>query len=316
MRGGRLPLLAPHDASPSSDPSPSTPSRRPPASATGCSAAPPCTSRSPRRSSPRRASSGRSATTSARRSTRVLHDARRASPTTSSTSPAARRSSGPAATSATSTSATRCRPTSTCSSTSSRSSRTPRAAADVLFLANIQPDLQREVREQCDGRALRRAGLDEPVDRHRARRRSCARSRCVDCLILNDGELKQLTDEPNLVARGARGRSTMGPRVVVAKQGEYGAAMFTRDGFFGLPGLPDARTWSTRPARATRSRAASWATSPRTPARRSTDELLRARDGLRHRAGLLQRRGVRHRAHATTSTPGEIAARVAELQRA
>ena len=50
-------------------------------------------------------------------------------------------------------------------------------AADVLFLANIQPDLQREVREQCDERALRRAGLDEPVDRHRARLARARRSR-------------------------------------------------------------------------------------------------------------------------------------------
>jgi sugar/nucleoside kinase (ribokinase family) len=29
-----------------------------------------------------------------------------------------------------------------------------------------------------------------------------------------------------------------GPRVIVAKQGEYGAAMFTDDGFFGLPAFP------------------------------------------------------------------------------
>ena len=30
----------------------------------------------------------------------------------------------------------------------------------------------------------------------------------------------------------------MGPRVVVAKQGEYGSAMFTREGVFGLPAYP------------------------------------------------------------------------------
>jgi len=59
----------------------------------------------------------------------------------------------------------------------------------------------------------------------------------VDCVILNDGEVRQLTDEPNLV-RAARRLLEMGPRVVVAKQGEYGAAMFTRDGVFGLPAYP------------------------------------------------------------------------------
>ena len=44
-------------------------------------------------------------------------------------------------------------------------------------------------------------------------------------------------DEPNLV-RAARKLLDMGPRVVVAKQGEYGGAMFTRDGVFGLPAYP------------------------------------------------------------------------------
>src|ERR671917_818826 len=59
----------------------------------------------------------------------------------------------------------------------------------------------------------------------------------VDCVVLNDGEVRQLTDEPNLV-RAARKLLDMGPRVVVAKQGEYGSAMFTRDGVFGLPSYP------------------------------------------------------------------------------
>jgi sugar/nucleoside kinase (ribokinase family) len=59
----------------------------------------------------------------------------------------------------------------------------------------------------------------------------------VDCVILNDGEVRQLTDEPNLV-RAARKVLAMGPRVVVAKQGEYGSAMFTADGAFGIPAFP------------------------------------------------------------------------------
>ena len=46
-----------------------------------------------------------------------------------------------------------------------------------------------------------------------------------------------LTEQPNLV-RAAREVMAMGPRVVVAKQGEYGAALFTGDGFFALPAYP------------------------------------------------------------------------------
>ena len=61
----------------------------------------------------------------------------------------------------------------------------------------------------------------------------------VDCLVLNDSELKQLTDEPNLI-RAAHKALDLGPRVVIAKQGEYGSAMITRDGFFGLTSYPTA----------------------------------------------------------------------------
>jgi sugar/nucleoside kinase (ribokinase family) len=59
----------------------------------------------------------------------------------------------------------------------------------------------------------------------------------VDCVILNDSEVRQLTDEPNLV-RAANKVLDIGPRVVVAKQGEYGSAMFTREGAFGIPAFP------------------------------------------------------------------------------
>ena len=97
--------------------------------------------------------------------------------------------------------------------------------------------------------------------------RSCATITQVDCLMLNDAELRQLTQEPNLI-RAARRVREWGPRVVVAKQGEYGAAMVTEEGFFGLPAFP-LETWSIRPARATASPEASSATSPRIRTRSS-----------------------------------------------
>jgi sugar/nucleoside kinase (ribokinase family) len=111
-------------------------------------------------------------------------------------------------------------------------------AADVLFLANIQPDLQRAVREQCD--RARFTALDTMnlwIDiAHDSLMRTI---RGVDCLIVNDSEIKDLVDEPNLV-RAARAVLELGPRVVVVKQGEYGAAMYTADGFFGIPAYPTA----------------------------------------------------------------------------
>jgi sugar/nucleoside kinase (ribokinase family) len=110
------------------------------------------------------------------------------------------------------------------------------AAADVVFLANIQPDLQRRVREQCSrARFVAMDSMNLWID---IARESLVRTiEVVDGVFLNDGELKQLTDEPNLV-RAARAVLEMGPRVVVAKQGEYGSALFTRDAYFALPAYP------------------------------------------------------------------------------
>jgi sugar/nucleoside kinase (ribokinase family) len=59
----------------------------------------------------------------------------------------------------------------------------------------------------------------------------------VDLVFMNDAEIRQLTEQPNVV-RGARAVLDMGPRVVVAKQGEYGAALFAGDHFFSLPAYP------------------------------------------------------------------------------
>ena len=109
-------------------------------------------------------------------------------------------------------------------------------AAEVVFLANIQPDLQRQVRAQC--REARFVALDSMnLWIETARDSLVAAISEVDCLILNDAELRQLTEEPNLV-RAARRIFAWGPRVVVAKQGEYGAALLTEEGFFGLPAYP------------------------------------------------------------------------------
>ena len=109
-------------------------------------------------------------------------------------------------------------------------------AADVLFLANIQPELQREVREQCaDARFVAMDSMNLWIDiAHGELLRTIA---TVDALMLNDSELKQLTDEPNLI-RAARKALDLGPRVVIAKQGEYGSAMITRDGYFGITAFP------------------------------------------------------------------------------
>lgn len=109
-------------------------------------------------------------------------------------------------------------------------------AADVLFLANIQPDLQRGVRALCPEASF--TALDSMNLWIETTKDSLlAAIGEVDCVIINDAEIRQLTGEPNL-ARAARAVMALGPRAVVAKQGEYGAALFTEDSFFALPGFP------------------------------------------------------------------------------
>ncbi|HVV90092.1 MAG TPA: PfkB family carbohydrate kinase, partial [Solirubrobacterales bacterium] len=113
-------------------------------------------------------------------------------------------------------------------------------AADTLFLANIQPDLQRQVRAQCGGAGF--SGLDSMnLWIEIAKDSLTAAVAEVDCLVVNDAEIRMLTGESNL-ARAARAVMEMGPRAVVAKRGEYGAALFTAEGdggsFFALPGFP------------------------------------------------------------------------------
>jgi sugar/nucleoside kinase (ribokinase family) len=124
-------------------------------------------------------------------------------------------------------------------------------SSDVLFLANIQPDLQREVRAQLP--SARFVALDSMnlwIDI--ARDSLVEAIELCDCVILNDAELRQLTGKPNLFsaarevlswgssARSAPGAGdgARGPSVIVAKQGEYGAALVTRERFFSLPAYP------------------------------------------------------------------------------
>ena len=108
--------------------------------------------------------------------------------------------------------------------------------AEVVFLANIQPDLQYDVRQQCaNAKFVAMDSMDLWIN---IARDSLVRTiGSVDGLLLNDAELKMLTGKPSLV-QAAQEVMQMGPKVVVAKQGEYGASMFTRDGVFGLPAYP------------------------------------------------------------------------------
>src|SRR5947209_5427617 len=107
---------------------------------------------------------------------------------------------------------------------------------DVLFLANIQPELQLRVLEECN--APRFVALDSMnLWIEIARDALVNVIGRVDCVILNDAELRMLTRKPSVIG-AAREVLGWGPSAVVAKQGEYGAGLITEEGFFALPAYP------------------------------------------------------------------------------
>jgi sugar/nucleoside kinase (ribokinase family) len=115
--------------------------------------------------------------------------------------------------------------------------------SEVLFLANIQPQLQLDVRAQLPrARFVALDSMNLWIDV--AREPLVQAIGSVDCVILNDSELRQLTGKPSLLAAAREilswkpAEGWRGPRAIVAKQGEYGAALITRTSFFSLPAFP------------------------------------------------------------------------------
>ena len=106
----------------------------------------------------------------------------------------------------------------------------------VLFLANIQPELQQQVRKQCT--MARYVGLDSMNYWIESARESLVEAmRSVDAIIFNDVEVRMLTGEPNLSLAARRIRE-LGPSVLFVKQGAYGACMYAEEGFFSVPAYP------------------------------------------------------------------------------
>lgn len=108
--------------------------------------------------------------------------------------------------------------------------------SELVFLANIHPELQHEVLDQmnrprlvaCDTMNLWIETAREPLERLLGR---------IDVLMINDEEARLLTGERNL-PRAARRLLAMGPQRLVIKRGEYGVVMFSADGVFTAPAYP------------------------------------------------------------------------------
>lgn len=103
---------------------------------------------------------------------------------------------------------------------------------DFLFLANIQPTLQADVRRKMNH--VRMVGCDTMNYWIKGTPKELAETlKLVDILLINDTEAKMLAHETNL-PRGAQKVMAMGPKALVIKHGEYGATIFFREGAFGF----------------------------------------------------------------------------------
>jgi sugar/nucleoside kinase (ribokinase family) len=108
--------------------------------------------------------------------------------------------------------------------------------APVIFLANAEPSLQMEVRDQCEEPRI--VALDTMNLWIATARDALTRVfRRVDLVIINEAEVRQYTNEANLI-KGARQILDLGVKTLVIKRGEYGVLMMTNHTVFAAPAYP------------------------------------------------------------------------------
>jgi sugar/nucleoside kinase (ribokinase family) len=119
----------------------------------------------------------------------------------------------------------------------------PYADSEFLFLANIDPVLQRRVREAMPKVKLVAGDtMNYWIKDHRPALLEVLKG--LDILLINDTEARMLASNNNLV-QAARAVMALGPRFLVIKHGEYGATLFHGAGqgksgerTFRAPALP------------------------------------------------------------------------------
>lgn len=109
-------------------------------------------------------------------------------------------------------------------------------SSDFVFLGNIFPALQERVLSQIKNPKF--VAIDTMNFWIGSQRESLIKviSKC-NCLIINEGELRQLTNSFNIL-NAAKTVQGWGPKLLVVKRGEYGAVLFNDGDVFSIPGLP------------------------------------------------------------------------------
>jgi len=111
--------------------------------------------------------------------------------------------------------------------------------SEFVFLANTAPALQHELLGQVEKPAFVAVDTMDLWIREYPDDLKALLTK-IDCLIINEDEVRMLADQHNLI-RAAQKILNMGPSVVIAKKGESGSIMCNTDGdIFILPAFPAA----------------------------------------------------------------------------
>jgi sugar/nucleoside kinase (ribokinase family) len=113
----------------------------------------------------------------------------------------------------------------------------PYRNSPYVFLANIDPTLQRSVLHQIrvQPKLVALDTMNYWIERTPAELRETLKH--TQILMINDEETRQLAGEQNLLHAAAR-IFKMGPRTLVIKRGEHGAMMIHNRFMFSVPGFP------------------------------------------------------------------------------
>jgi sugar/nucleoside kinase (ribokinase family) len=108
--------------------------------------------------------------------------------------------------------------------------------AEFLYLGNVGPRQQLSVLDQMDGPRLTMADTIEFWINNDKEGLVEVASR-IDGMVLNDDEVRQLCQTPNII-QGARKIIDWGAKFVVVKKGEHGSILFTQKTIFPTCGYP------------------------------------------------------------------------------
>lgn len=107
---------------------------------------------------------------------------------------------------------------------------------DFVFLANIDPDLQKSVLHQINCPTFAASDtMNFWIERKNESLKSLLRN--IDILLINEGEARQFGEDANIF-KAARKILSWGPKALIVKRGEYGSLTFHNHSIFSAPAYP------------------------------------------------------------------------------